>query len=551
MKLTVRRRLVVPTVAAVALAGGGSALLVRHGASGSTDYRTAKVTLGTVTQTLALSGNLTPVGESDLDFGSSGRVTAVNVHPGQSVTAGQALASIDPSSLQAALTQAQATLASAQARLSLDQGGPTAQSLTQSQAGVRSAQAQVQSAQTALADTELIDQQSISAAQHALTVDQAAVNTDNASIATDNGNVGRDCSTPSPGPSPSPSPSAAPTPSSQCTADQAQLAKDQQALKTDRTALDAAPAAIASAQSRAQQSDHQAQSQLSSAQVQLQNAQAALAALQQGTTSQQVAIDQSQVQIDQINVDNAQKALSQATLTAPVDGVVGQVNITVGQISGSGTGSSSSSASSGGQGGSSGGSASASSSSSSTHAIVILNPGAFEVVGSVSDVQVNQVAIGQRARVTVAGTSQAITGRVSTIAQEATVTSGVATFPVTVVLDGSNPSLHAGVSASIAVVVNQVVHVLTVPSSAIRPSGGGDSVQTLVNGQPVSVPVTVGASDALRTQILSGLNEGDSVVIATVSSSVPTPNVNALFGGRAGAAGGGRTTGRGAAAPGG
>src|SRR5258708_6652875 len=86
MKLTVRRRLVVPTVAAVALAGGGSALLVRHGASGSTDYRTASVTLGTVTQTLALSGNLTPVGESDLDFGSSGRVTAVAVRPGQSVT---------------------------------------------------------------------------------------------------------------------------------------------------------------------------------------------------------------------------------------------------------------------------------------------------------------------------------------------------------------------------------------------------------------------------------------------------------------------------------
>jgi macrolide-specific efflux system membrane fusion protein len=314
-------------------------------------------------------------------------------------------------------------------------------------------------------------------------------------------------------------------------------------LKTDRAALDAAPAAIASAQSKAQQSDHQAQSQLSSAQVQLQNAQAALAALQQGTTSQQVAIDQSQVQIDQINIDNAQKALSQATLTAPADGVVGQVNITVGQISGSGTGSSPST-----QGGSSSGSASAN--SSSTHAIVVLNPGAFEVVGSVSDVQVNQVAIGQRARVTVAGSSQAITGRVSTIAQEATVSSGVATFPVTVVLDGSNPSLHSGVSASIAVVINQVVHVLTVPSSAIRPSAGGVSVQTLVNGQPVSVPVTVGASDALRTQILSGLNEGDNVVIATVSSSVPTPDVNALFGGRGGA-GGGRTTGRGAAAPGG
>jgi hypothetical protein len=66
------------------------------------------------------------------------------------------------------------------------------------------------------------------------------------------------------------------------------------------------------------------------------------------------------------------------------------------------------------------------------------------------------------------------------------------------------------------------------------------------------VPVTVGASDALRTQILSGLNEGDTVVIATVSSVVPTPNVNGLFGGGGrGGAGGGRTTGKGGAALGG
>jgi macrolide-specific efflux system membrane fusion protein len=392
---------------------------------------------------------------------------------------------------------------------------------------VRSAQAQVQSAQTALADTLLVDQSSIGSAQAALTAAQGRLSADQANRC------------PAPTPTPSPAPSASPSPSSCATAQQ---------ISADTAAVSAARDGLSSAQARAQQSDHQAQSQLSSVQVQLQNAQAALAALQQGTTAQQVAMDQSQVQIDRINVDNAQKSLSQATLTAPVDGVVGQVNITVGQISGSGTGASSSTASSGGQGGS----GSASSSSSSTHAIVILNPGAFEVVGSVSDVQVNQVATGQRARVTVAGSSQAITGRVTAIAPEATVTSGVATFPVTVVLDGSNPALHAGVSASIAVVVNQVVHVLTVPSSAIRPAGGGDSVQVLQNGQPVTVPVTVGASDALRTQILSGLNEGDTVVIATVSSVVPTPNVNGLFGGGGrGGAGGGRTTGRGGAALGG
>ena len=208
------------------------------------------------------------------------------------------------------------------------------------------------------------------------------------------------------------------------------------------------------------------------------------------------------MQIDQIGVGNAQQALSNATLTAPTNGVVGVVNVATGQ---SVTGSSQSSSSS-------------SSSSSSTPEISVLTPGAFEVTGTVSDTQVNDIVVGQSALVTPAGSTQAINGKVTQIAPEATVSSGVATFPVTIVLQGSNPSLHAGVSASISVVTNQLVGVLTVPSSAVR----GGSVQELVNGAPQSVPVTIGISDGTRTQILSGINAGDQVVIATVSSTVPS-----------------------------
>jgi hypothetical protein len=114
----------------------------------------------------------------------------------------------------------------------------------------------------------------------------------------------------------------------------------------------------------------------------------------------------------------------------------------------------------------------------------------------------------------------------------------VATFPVTIALDGSNPSLHSGVSATITVVTNQVVGVLTVPTSAVR----GSNVQVMVNGQPQTVAVTTGASDSTRTQILSGLNAGDTVVIATVSSTVPSAAGNAgggLLGGGGGRGGAG------------
>ena len=149
------------------------------------------------------------------------------------------------------------------------------------------------------------------------------------------------------------------------------------------------------------------------------------------------------------------------------------------------------------------------------------------MTGAVSDAQVGQITVGQLARVTPAGSTEALTGKVTQIAAVATVSSGVATFPVTVTIDGSNPSLHAGTSASIEIIVNQASQVLTVPTSALR----GSSVQVLVNGQAQTRPVQIGASDPLRTQILTGLNAGDQVVTATVSGTVPTTTRGGGLGG--------------------
>ena len=90
-----------------------------------------------------------------------------------------------------------------------------------------------------------------------------------------------------------------------------------------------------------------------------------------------------------------------------------------------------------------------------------------------SDALVNEIAIGQTAEVVAAGSSKAVAGKVTEVAEQATVTSGVATFPVTVVLSGASPSLRPGMSASVSVVINQVVQVITVPTSAVHTTGSG------------------------------------------------------------------------------
>jgi hypothetical protein len=87
----------------------------------------------------------------------------------------------------------------------------------------------------------------------------------------------------------------------------------------------------------------------------------------------------------------------------------------------------------------------------------------------------------------------------------------------------------------VAVIVNQVVGVLTVPTSAVHTTGTASTVDVLVSGQSVPRVVALGASDALRTEVMSGINPGDTIVVATVTSRVPTTSGgNGLFGGGGG-----------------
>lgn len=527
------------------VAGTGSYVYATRGAS-APKYQLATATLGTVTQTLSLAGNLTPTDSTSVDFVSSGRVATVGVQPGDTVQPGQLLAKLDSAALDDAMTQAQANLQSAQAKLSLDQQGPTQQNLASAQSAVSSGQVGLSNAQSSYNDAQSVNQQSVSAAQATLssaqnltTPDQNTVAADQSRVANDQSSINANC----PGGTP---------PSSSCQQAQQQLAgdtqhvaADQQALAKDEQSATSAASALSAAQVHAQQSNDQARAQVATANVQLQNAQNQLVALQNGTTSQQITMDQSQVSIAQVSVNTAQRNLAGATLTAPVAGLVAQVNVTVGAAAGSSSGASSSPSSTTSASASSGTSPSASA-GSTNHAVVLLTPGAFQVVGTVSDAQANQIATGQRARITPAGATQAIDGHVTAVSPEATVTAGVATFSVTVTLDGNHPALHAGTSATISVVVNQVVQVVTLPTAAVHGNGSGATVQLMVNGSPQSRPVIVGASDSTRTEIQSGVSVGDTVVLATISSTVPSNSNNSGGGGLIpGGGGGGRARGGG------
>jgi multidrug efflux pump subunit AcrA (membrane-fusion protein) len=477
---------------------GGSVVYAQAGKI-TTSYRTALVTYGTITQTIGMAGNLAPVSEADLSFPASGTVQSVGVQVGQTVPAGATLAALDPTILAAQLSQSQATLSSAQSKLAQDQAGSTAQTLASSQNSVAAALVSDTNAQTSLTDTQAINAQSVTTAQTAVTdaqnlvsADQAVVDQDKVTMAADVLTQTADCAAP-------PQPACAQD-TSTVNADKAKLAADSQTLARDQSTLDSDKNSLAATIVKAQQSNDQAAASLASAAQQLASARSSLAALSTSTAPQTIQIDEAQIQIDQVNVNTLQHQLDGATLTAPIAGVVAQVNIKAGQsVSGGGGGA-----------------------NSSSYAIVIFTPGSYAITGTVSDSQVNLVAVGQTAQVTAAGSSQAILGKVSAIAPAATVSSGVATFGVTAQLTDTSNSIKPGISATASIVVNQVVHVLTVPTSAVHTTAAGTTVQVLVNGAPQSVAVQTGASDPTRTEITSGLRLNQVVVIAVVTSSVPS-----------------------------
>ncbi|HEX4214608.1 MAG TPA: HlyD family efflux transporter periplasmic adaptor subunit [Candidatus Dormibacteraeota bacterium] len=285
------------------------------------------------------------------------------------------------------------------------------------------------------------------------------------------------------------------------------------------------------------------QNSLTEAQAELSSAQAKLTSDEDATNpnAQTIQEDQDQVTIEQVDVNEAQSNLQDATLTAPVAGIVLEANVDVGQnVSASGASSSSSSSGSSTTSGSS--DSGSSSSGSSGYAFEIMQPGSFDVSGSISDAEIGEVAVGQSAEITPAGATQALLGAVTAIAPEATISSGVATFPVTVQITSPSSSLRPGASASVDIVINRAVHVLAVPTAAIHTDGDASTVEVMARGDsPETVTVTIGAQDPTETQILSGITAGERVVLATVTSQVPQSSGTGLLGGGRGGGGfGGR-----------
>jgi membrane fusion protein, macrolide-specific efflux system len=151
---------IIGVVVVLIAAAVGLSLWLTAGSSSPTGLTvttaTVSATTGTIQQTVASSGTLEPASQANVNFAVSGTVTAVNVKAGQTVTAGEVLATVNTTALTEDENAAQAQLTAAQDRLSSDESSNASTSTIDSdQASVTSAESSLSTAQTNLDNASL------------------------------------------------------------------------------------------------------------------------------------------------------------------------------------------------------------------------------------------------------------------------------------------------------------------------------------------------------------------------------------------------------------
>lgn len=80
-------------------------------------------------------------------------------------------------------------------------------------------------------------------------------------------------------------------------------------------------------------------------------------------------------------------------------------------------------------------------------------------------------------------------------------------------VENDDQSLRIGMTTQAQVTIDKREQVLTIPTTVIKKRGETTYVLVLENGQSVEKPIQTGISDTQHTEILSGLNEGDKVIV--------------------------------------
>jgi HlyD family secretion protein len=140
------------------------------------------------------------------------------------------------------------------------------------------------------------------------------------------------------------------------------------------------------------------------------------------------------------------------------------------------------------------------------------------VQGKVDEADIANVYLGQPARIKVESFRDKIfIGKVTKIAPLGVEKDNVTTFEVRVSIDNSGGELKANMTANAEILVEEHKNSLTVPEQAVTYDSDKNASVNVPDNHAKdgvrSVPVKVGIANGSNTEILSGVKEGDTVVL--------------------------------------
>lgn len=276
-------------------------------------------------------------------------------------------------------------------------------------------------------------------------------------------------------------------------------AQTEQELRDAQARVDQADAALRTAQLNKVQ-DQLKQQEVEAARAAVRQAEAALSAAEAAARQDRIKQAdllqaQAQKQKSDAAVANARTQVNYTTITAPRDGVVVKKYVEKGSIVTAGRQAMAGS----GEG---------------VTIVEIADISRMQVLVDVDETDIGRVTLGQQVETKLdAFPDEVFPAKVVKIAPKATVTQNVTTVPVTVELTRSDPRFKPMMNATCEFIVSRKSNVLAVPSEAIVDSPEGPSVMVLENGQPMKRRVTCGLAGDEFTEIISGLTEGEMVII--------------------------------------
>ncbi len=197
-------------------------------------------------------------------------------------------------------------------------------------------------------------------------------------------------------------------------------------------------------------------------------------------SKQAVTVGEADIKVVDAQIEDIDLKLTRTSVKTPVAGVVSAKNARVGAIA----------------------------SGSGNPLFTVIKDNAIELVADLSETDIQQVKIGQKAIITVAGGRNKIEGKVRIVSPTVDATTRLGS--VHIVLPTDSPA-RAGMYGSAEVVIASA-NALALPLSAVTSGRDGSTTRRVENGVVKQVPVEIGIQDGGFVEIKSGISAGDVVV---------------------------------------